>query len=128
MFVPPAGYLLAAQELLRKHKALLICDEVQTGLGRTGTFFAYEDEGLEPDLVTVAKTLSGGFVPVGATLGKEWIFQKVYSSMDRVLVHDSTFGSNGDGDDGRAGHVVGPGGGGPHGERRRCGGSSSPPG
>src|SRR6185312_16951458 len=58
------------------------------------TFFAYEAEGLSPDLVTVAKTLSGGFVPVGATLGKEWIFQKVYSSMDRVLVHDSTFGSN----------------------------------
>ncbi|MEY9935440.1 ornithine--oxo-acid transaminase [Catenulispora sp. GP43] len=93
VFLPPAGYLPQAQELLRKHKALLICDEVQTGLGRTGTFFAYEAEGLEPDLVTVAKTLSGGFVPVGATLGKEWIFQKVYSSMDRVLVHDSTFGS-----------------------------------
>jgi ornithine--oxo-acid transaminase len=93
VFLPPAGYLPQAQELLRKHKALLICDEVQTGLGRTGTFFAYEAEGLEPDLVTVAKTLSGGFVPVGATLGKDWIFQKVYSSMDRVLVHDSTFGS-----------------------------------
>jgi len=93
VFVPPAGYLAQAQALLRKHKALLICDEVQTGLGRTGTFFAYEAEGLSPDLVTVAKTLSGGFVPVGATLGKEWIFQKVYSSMDRVLVHDSTFGS-----------------------------------
>ena len=93
VFLPPAGYLPQAQALLRKHKALLICDEVQTGLGRTGVFFAYESEGLEPDLVTVAKTLSGGFVPVGATLGKEWIFQKVYSSMDRVLVHDSTFGS-----------------------------------
>ncbi|WP_194893229.1 aspartate aminotransferase family protein [Catenulispora pinisilvae] len=93
VFLPPDGYLREAQELLRKHKALLICDEVQTGLGRTGDFFAYQAEGLEPDLVTVAKTLSGGFVPVGATLGKEWIFQKVYSSMDRVLVHDSTFGS-----------------------------------
>jgi acetylornithine/succinyldiaminopimelate/putrescine aminotransferase len=95
VFLPPPGYLRQAQELLHKHKALLICDEVQTGLGRTGTFFAYQGEGLEPDLVTVAKTLSGGFVPVGATLGKEWIFQKVYSSMDRVLVHDSTFGSLG---------------------------------
>ena len=93
VFLPPAGYLPQAQALLRKHKALLICDEVQTGLGRTGVFFAYESEGLEPDLVTVATTLSGGFVPVGATLGKEWSFQKVYSSMDRVLVHDSTFGS-----------------------------------
>jgi ornithine--oxo-acid transaminase len=92
--LPPAGFLKQAQSLLHEHGALLICDEVQTGMGRTGTFFAYEHEGVEPDLVTLAKTLSGGFVPVGATIGKEWIFQKVYSSMDRVLVHDSTFGSN----------------------------------
>ena len=49
---------------------------------------------MQPDIVTVAKALSGGFVPVGATLAKGWIFDKVYSSMDRVLVHDSTFGSN----------------------------------
>jgi ornithine--oxo-acid transaminase len=94
VYVPPPGYLKAAQEKLRAHGALLICDEVQTGVGRTGTFFAYEHEGVEPDIVTVAKALSGGFVPVGATLAKNWIFEKVYSSMDRVLVHDSTFGSN----------------------------------
>ncbi len=92
--MPPPGYLKAAQEKLRAHGALLICDEVQTGIGRTGRFFAYEHEGVEPDIVTVAKALSGGFVPVGATLAKNWIFEKVYSSMDRVLVHDSTFGSN----------------------------------
>jgi ornithine--oxo-acid transaminase len=92
--LPPPGYLKAAQERLRAHGALLICDEVQTGIGRTGKFFAYEHEGVEPDIVTVAKALSGGFVPVGATLAKNWIFEKVYSSMDRVLVHDSTFGSN----------------------------------
>jgi ornithine--oxo-acid transaminase len=92
--VPPPGFLKAAQERLRAHGALLICDEVQTGIGRTGKFFAYEHEGVEPDIVTVAKALSGGFVPVGATLAKGWIFEKVYSSMDRVLVHDSTFGSN----------------------------------
>ncbi|MEZ0066252.1 ornithine--oxo-acid transaminase [Streptacidiphilus sp. MAP12-20] len=91
----PDGYLRAAQELLHKHKALLIADEVQTGLGRTGDFFAYQHEaGVEPDLVCVAKALSGGYVPVGATLGKEWIFEKVYSSMDRVLVHSASFGSN----------------------------------
>ncbi len=91
----PPGFLLAAQELLRKHKALLIADEVQTGIGRTGDFFAYQHEaGVEPDLVCVAKALSGGYVPVGATLGKEWIFKKVYSSMDRVLVHSASFGSN----------------------------------
>ncbi|WP_338932506.1 aspartate aminotransferase family protein [Streptomyces netropsis] len=92
---PPAGFLRTAQDLLRRHKALLIADEVQTGMGRTGEFFAYQHEtGLEPDLVCVAKALSGGYVPVGATLGKDWIFKKVYSSMDRVLVHSASFGSN----------------------------------
>ncbi|GAA0448377.1 aspartate aminotransferase family protein [Streptomyces sp. NPDC046215] len=92
---PPPGFLLRAQELLRRHKALLIADEVQTGIGRTGDFFAYQHEtGVEPDLVCVAKALSGGYVPVGATLGKDWIFKKVYSSMDRVLVHSASFGSN----------------------------------
>jgi acetylornithine/succinyldiaminopimelate/putrescine aminotransferase len=91
----PPGYLRAAQELLHRHKALLIADEVQTGLGRTGDFYAYQHEaGVEPDLVCVAKALSGGYVPVGATLGKDWIFKKVYSSMDRVLVHSASFGAN----------------------------------
>ena len=92
--VVPPGFLAAAATLLHEHGALLICDEVQTGLGRTGRFFGYQHEDVQPDIVTVAKALSGGFVPVGATLAKDWIFQKVYSSMDRVLVHDSTFGSN----------------------------------
>ncbi len=92
--VAPPGYLRQAHDLLRQHKALLIADEVQTGLGRTGDFWAYQHDGVEPDLVAAAKALSGGYVPVGATLGRNWIFEKVYSSMDRVLVHDSTFGSN----------------------------------
>jgi acetylornithine/succinyldiaminopimelate/putrescine aminotransferase len=92
--VAPSGYLATARQLLHDHGALLICDEVQTGLGRTGRLFAFQYDEVEPDLVTVAKALSGGFIPVGATMGKEWIFSKVYSSMDRVLVHDSTFGSN----------------------------------
>ncbi|WP_405746389.1 aspartate aminotransferase family protein [Streptomyces sp. NBC_01525] len=91
----PPGFLAAAQDLLHRHKALLIADEVQTGLGRTGDFFAYQHEaGVAPDLVCVAKALSGGYVPVGATLGKDWIFKKVYSSMDRVLVHSASFGAN----------------------------------
>jgi ornithine--oxo-acid transaminase len=94
VWMPPDGFLTAAGKLLHDHGALLICDEVQTGLGRTGKFFAYQHENAEPDIVTVAKALSGGVVPVGATLAKGWIFDKVYSSMDRVLVHDSTFGSN----------------------------------
>jgi len=92
--VPPPGFMRAAASALRAKGALLICDEVQTGIGRTGRFFAYEHEDVEPDIVTVAKALSGGFVPVGATMAKGWIFEKVYSSMDRVLVHDSTFGGN----------------------------------
>ena len=92
--VAPPGYLAGASKLLRDRGALLICDEVQTGMGRTGRFFAYQHDGVDPDIVTVAKTLSGGYVPVGATMAKGWIFEKVYSSMDRVLVHDTTYGSN----------------------------------
>ncbi|MFF2650297.1 aspartate aminotransferase family protein [Streptomyces sp. NPDC058045] len=91
----PPGYLKAAQEMLHRRRALLIADEVQTGLGRTGDFYAYQHEpGVEPDLVCVAKSLSGGYVPVSATLGKDWIFKKVYASMDRVLVHSASFGAN----------------------------------
>lgn len=92
--VLPAGWLPAAHELLRAHQALLIVDEVQTGIGRTGDFFAFQHEDVEPDVVATAKALSGGYIPVGATIAADWVFRKVYSSMDRVLVHDSTFGSN----------------------------------
>lgn len=92
--LPPPGWLAEAAALLAKHGALLICDEVQTGVGRTGRFFAYEHEGVVPDIVCMAKALSGGYVPVGATLAKGWIFDKVFSTMDRVMVHDSTFGAN----------------------------------
>lgn len=92
--LPPPGWLAAAARLTSEHGALLICDEVQTGVGRTGRFFAYEHEGVTPDIVCIAKALSGGYVPVGATLARGWIFDKVYSTMDRVMVHDSTFGAN----------------------------------
>ena len=92
--IAPPGFLAAAHDLLRKHKALLIADEVQSGIGRTGDFFAYEHDGVQPDIVAVAKALSGGYVPVGATMARDEVFQKVYSTIDRVLVHDSTFGSN----------------------------------
>jgi len=92
--VAPPGFLAAAHELLRRHKALLIADEVQCGVGRTGDFFAFAHDGVQPDIVAAAKALSGGYIPIGATLARDWIFQKVYSSMDRVLVHDSTFGAN----------------------------------
>jgi ornithine--oxo-acid transaminase len=92
VLMPPDGFLTAAATLLHENGALLICDEVQSGFGRTGTFFAYQhEEAVVPDIVTVAKALSGGFVPVGAMLAKGWIFDKVYSSMDRVMVHSTTF-------------------------------------
>jgi ornithine--oxo-acid transaminase len=90
--LPAPGYLLAAQQLCRKHGALFIDDEVQSGMGRTGKFLAIEHEGaVDPDIVVLAKTLSGGFVPVGAVLCKKWIHEKVFSSMQRSVVHSSTF-------------------------------------
>ncbi|MGD0553939.1 MAG: aspartate aminotransferase family protein [Streptosporangiaceae bacterium] len=89
--IPAPGFLPAARALLHQHDALLICDEVQSGFGRTGDFFAYQHDNVEPDIVPIAKALSGGYVPVGATLAKGWIIEKVFSSMDRVIVHSTTF-------------------------------------
>ncbi len=91
--IPDKGYLFEAARLCRKYNALFIADEVQTGLGRTGKFLALEhDEGVDPDIVILSKALSGGYVPVGAVITKEWIFNKVFSSMERSVVHSSTFG------------------------------------
>jgi ornithine--oxo-acid transaminase len=92
--IAPPGYLAAAQQLLHDRGALLIVDEVQTGIGRTGRFFAHHFDDVTPDIVTVAKALSGGFVPIGATMARPGIFEKVYSSLDRVFVHASTFAGN----------------------------------
>ena len=91
--IPSPGYLRDAIALCHKHGALFIDDEVQSGMGRTGKFLAIEHEGpgMDPDIVILAKTLSGGFVPVGATLCKKWIHEKVFSSMQRSVVHSSTF-------------------------------------
>ena len=87
------GYLLEAQRLCRKHGALFVADEVQSGMGRTGKFLAIEHDGpdVDPDIVILAKMLSGGFVPVGAVLCKKWIHEKIFSSMQRSVVHSSTF-------------------------------------
>ena len=85
------GFLPEAKALLHKNGALLICDEVQAGMGRTGRFFSYEYDGVQPDIVTVAKALSGGYVPVGAMLTTDKIFSSVYSSMDTIMVHSTTF-------------------------------------
>src|SRR5215813_12716408 len=91
VLAPYPGFLREASELLHSRGALLICDEVQAGLGRTGQFFSYQHEDVRPDIVTVAKALSGGYVPVGAMLATEKVFGSVYSSMDRVMVHSPTF-------------------------------------
>ena len=90
--IPSPGYLVEAAKLCRKHGAIFVDDEVQTGMGRTGRFLAIEHDGdVDPDIVVLAKTLSGGFVPVGAVLCKKWIHEKVFSSMQRSVVHSSTF-------------------------------------
>src|SRR5581483_7276793 len=88
---PPEGYLAGAQALCRKYGTLLCVDEVQTGFGRTGRMLALEHWGLEPDLVTVAKALSGGYVPVGACLMRASVHDAVHDSLERSLVHGSTF-------------------------------------
>jgi ornithine--oxo-acid transaminase len=91
---PSPAYLREAQALCRKYGALFIADEIQTGMGRTGRFFAVEHYGAEPDLVLIAKALSGGHVPVGAVLMKREVFGKVFDRMDRAVVHGSTFAKN----------------------------------
>ena len=89
--VPGDDYLAEAQRLCRKAGTLFVADEIQTGLGRTGRFLAIEHWGVEPDMVLLAKGLSGGFVPTGAVLARQWIFDKVFDRMDRAVVHGSTF-------------------------------------
>ena len=88
------GYLSGAAKLCKQHDALFILDEIQTSLGRTGTFFYLEHEDVQPDVVLVAKALSGGLVPVSAVLIGDDIFNKVYTNMERCYVHHSTFGYN----------------------------------
>lgn len=91
---PEDDFYVQAQALCRAHGALLICDEIQTGLGRTGKWWGYQHWNLDPDIVTVAKSLSGGFVPCGAILTRRVVYQKVFSRLDRCVVHSSTFGRN----------------------------------
>ena len=92
--LPPAGYLEGAQALCRRYGTLFCVDEVQTGFGRTGKLFAFEHWGLEPDLGPVAKSLSGGYVPVGALLMSRAVHEAVYDSMEHAVSHGSTFAPN----------------------------------
>lgn len=91
---PEGDFFVRAQELCRKHGTLFISDEVQTGLGRTGRMFGFEHWRLEPDIITLAKSLSGGYVPCGAIVTRREIYQKTFSRLDRCVVHSSTFGRN----------------------------------
>jgi len=91
---PEGDFYQQAQALCRKYGTLVVCDEVQTSLGRTGKWWGHEHWNLEPDIVTVAKSLSGGYVPCGAILTRRSIYQKTFSRLDRCVVHSSTFGRN----------------------------------
>jgi ornithine--oxo-acid transaminase len=93
-YFPSEGYLERAQELCRHYGTLFCVDEVQTGFGRTGRMFAFEHWGLEPDLVTVAKSLSGGYVPVGALLMSSAVYEAVFDSLEHSVSHGSTFAPN----------------------------------
>jgi acetylornithine/succinyldiaminopimelate/putrescine aminotransferase len=91
---PRTDFFIRAQELCRQHGTLFISDEIQTGLGRTGKMFGFQHWNLEPDIITLAKTLSGGYVPCGAIIARRDIYQKTFSRMDRCVVHSTTFGRN----------------------------------
>jgi acetylornithine/succinyldiaminopimelate/putrescine aminotransferase len=92
--LPPPGYLEGAQALCRRYGTLFCVDEVQTGFGRTGKLFAFEHWELEPDLVPVAKSLSGGYVPVGGLMMSRAVHEAVFDSMENAFSHGSTFAPN----------------------------------
>lgn len=89
VIVPPRGYLQACAKLCEQENVLLICDEIQTGLGRTGKLFAYQHENIQPDGILLGKALGGGLLPVSVLLSKKEVMD-VFSPGD----HGSTFGGN----------------------------------
>src|SRR6201992_2943544 len=92
--MPSDEFLPGAAALCRRYGTLLVADEIQAGIGRTGRFLAVEHWNVEPDMVLLAKALSGGHVPVGALLTRKSIFDKIFNRMDRAVVHGSTFAKN----------------------------------
>jgi acetylornithine/succinyldiaminopimelate/putrescine aminotransferase len=92
VLLPPPGYLARVRELCTEYACILILDEIQTGLGRTGKLFACEWEGVEPDILVIAKSLSGGAVPIGATLSRSDLWDRAYGDSDSFALHTSTFG------------------------------------
>ena len=94
IIVPPIGYLRKAKDICSQYGVLLIADEIQTGFGRTGYWFACEAEGVVPDIMCMAKSLGGGIIPIGAYIANEDVWKRGYGTMDRCLLHTSTFGGN----------------------------------
>ena len=92
--IPPQGYLNEAEAICRRTGTLFVLDEVQTGMFRTGPFLAGHHYGVRPDMVVLAKALSGGLAPVGATLMTDAVYEGVYSSLRRAIIHTSTFSEN----------------------------------
>jgi len=92
--VPPAGYLEEARKICSEYGTLFILDEIQTGLGRTGTMFACEHEGVVPDVMCLSKSLGGGIMPIGAYITTDPIWKRAYGSIDKAALHTSTFGGN----------------------------------
>lgn len=92
--IPGDSYLPEAQRLCARHGALFVADEIQTGIGRTGKFWAIDHWNVEPDMLLTAKALSGGFIPVGAVAMRKSVMEAVFNRMDRAVVHGSTFSKN----------------------------------
>ena len=90
--VPPDGYLVAIREACDRNGALMIADEVQTCIGRTGAMFGCDHDGVAPDIMTLAKQLGGGIMPIGATMGTASVWEAVFA--ENPLMHTSTFGGN----------------------------------
>ncbi|MCB1934862.1 MAG: aspartate aminotransferase family protein [Nitrosomonas sp.] len=92
--VPDDGYLPEVERLCRKYGTLFVADEIQTGIGRTGKFWAIDHWSVKPDMILMAKALSGGFIPVGGVAMSERVMDAVFNRMDRAVVHGSTFSKN----------------------------------
>ncbi|MFN8510759.1 MAG: aminotransferase class III-fold pyridoxal phosphate-dependent enzyme [Deinococcaceae bacterium] len=92
--LPPAGFLREIGRICQEKGIIVIADEIQTGLGRTGHWFESLAQGLEPDIICLAKPLGGGLIPVGATLVRDWIFKKMLGKIGDVKRHSNTFGGN----------------------------------
>lgn len=96
VMVPPRGYLKDLSKICKEHKIILIIDEIFTGFGRTGKMFAFEHEGIIPDIVTFSKALGGGKASISGYIVKSKIFKNTYASLDRCMIHTTTYGGLGE--------------------------------